>query len=66
MPVGMKETSVKTNKHGEGLLLYAGLWEFIASHFKVLYRMSSVLMSWPSGIFQDWGFLFVLLFASCA
>lgn len=62
MPVGRKETPVEVSRHGEEFLLCAGLWEFFASHLKILYKMSSVLMSWPSGIFQGWGFPFVLCF----
>lgn len=62
VPVGRKETPVEVSRHGEEFLLCAGLWEFTASHLKVLYKMSTVLMSWPSGIFQGWDFPFVLLF----
>lgn len=57
---------VEVSKCGGQFLPCAGLWEFIASLLKLLYKMSSVLMSRPSGIFQDWGFPFVLLFACCA
>lgn len=60
-----KETSVEVSWDGEELLLCAGLWEFIASHLKVLCTVSSVIMSWHSGIFQDWDFTFCLLCMRC-
>lgn len=66
VPVCRKEMSVQVSRGGEEFLLCAGLWEFIASHVKVLYKVSSVLMSWHSGVFQGWAFTFVLLFACCA
>lgn len=62
MPVSRKEKPVEASRHGEEFLLCARLWESIANHLKVLYKMSSVLMSWPSGIFQGWSFPFVLCF----
>lgn len=66
MPVCRKETSVEVSRRDEEFLLCAGLWEFIARYLKVLYKVSSVLMPRPSGVFQGWGFPFVLLFACCA
>ena len=52
MPVRRKETSVEVSRGDEQFLPCAGLWEFIANYSKVLYKVSSVLMSWQSGIFQ--------------
>lgn len=65
VPVCMTETSVEVSRGGEEFFLGAALWEFIASHQKVLYKENSVLMSWHSGMFQGWGVLLVLLLA-CA
>lgn len=59
VPVCRKETSVEVSRHGEEFLLCAGLWELIASHSKVLYQVSSVLMPWHSGVFQGWSSPFV-------
>lgn len=58
-----KETSVEVSRSRWELLFCAALWELIAGHLSVLLKVSSVLMSWHSAVFQVRSLTLVFLVA---